>query len=36
MGQAARQRYDAQPDWTETAEWVQQLLVDVVAAAGDP
>ena len=30
MGQAARQRYDAQPDWPETAERVQQLLSDVV------
>ncbi|TQQ80033.1 glycosyltransferase family 1 protein [Halonotius terrestris] len=33
MGQAARQRYDAQPDWTETASRVRQLLTDVVAAA---
>ncbi len=35
MGQAARQRYDAQPDWTETAGRVQQLLADIVTTVGD-
>jgi len=32
MGQAARERYDAQPDWLETAERVWELLSNVVAA----
>ena len=35
MGQAARERYEAQPDWTETAERVRQLLADVVDRADE-
>jgi len=30
MGQAARRRYDTQPDWTETADRVRLLLESVV------
>lgn len=30
MGQAARERYEAQPDWTETADRVRGLLESVV------
>ena len=30
MGRAARERYEAQPDWTETAESVRTLLRSVV------
>ncbi len=30
MGRAARERYEAQPDWTETGESVRTLLRSVV------
>ena len=32
MGQAARERYETQPDWTETAATVRGILDSVVAA----